>query len=835
MIGNNDPDGGDFLTPSSVSFVQAIPGSANTDGSYMLDAEGTGLSPRCDAPGVGNGFQCTARLDDPDTEDCDEADGDGDFTLGDLAFALHASPVTRRTKALPPGIAAGSWSVDDIEPAWNQPRDIDGDLPPFFTTDSDENFGGGTGSRFADNFTAFEAMAIEQISWWGFYRSQWDAPSVPDKFTIRFYKDLNGIPGQLRIGLVVDPTKLTRERVELTGIPGTTAMWKYTLDLTQAFVGDATQNIVANDTEWISVTNDSAATEDYTWVWARGAGGDGDNRSAQLAPIDEDGTTPWEPFGADMAFQLSEGASVYAVDVVDDMLAVHLDAVDGGQGLAYIHGTVGEALLENGDPNPEADAIRWNFVSAPLKMYNVYDAGNVLASDLVGGAGVLGAGMAEISQQDLDNILGQEGSPGPDAVVTAVFRGLADYAVNTDENGTERHGRIDFLCDRGIAYFIDPAQVGRIAGPQALEVKGLMFADGARGTTGSGSAAGLFKPRNLIVLSPDSGQRSLGRDCQPGDQIECDGAMIDCPVDGTCPVPLGGVPCDTNEDCATSEDATFCTFDSCVDGSCEFLAGKFGDVVGAGGVCGPDNDVALNDILAVLDGFAGTFRDPCTKGNIDIGGSQGSCQPDDDIALADILHVLDAFAGTSPCTAICANGGPAIEPPAPRRLANGRPSSSAAASFTLVTSDRSVAAGGEFSVDVYVSGATGLRGYEVSLAATGGRRGSLELVDVAIRSERSDFALNGSASVVTDDLTRGRVAAALYQGETVDSGDNAYLGTFTFRASDDAAGAFDLSIETGGTSLVDAIHRDIPSTPDASTAIRVGSDRSQRSKASRRR
>ena len=88
--------------------------------------------------------------------------------------------------------------------------------------------------------------------------------------------------------------------------------------------------------------------------------------------------------------------------------------------------------------------------------------------------------------------------------------------------------------------------------------------------------------------------------------------------------------------------------------------------------------------------------------------------------------------------------------------------------------------------------------------------------------------------LVTDDVSQGRLAAALYNRYTVDSGDNAYLGTFTFRASDDAAGGFDVSIRTNGTTLADADQLDI-AAGGASTSIRVGSVRSQRSKASRRR
>ena len=70
-------------------------------------------------------------------------------------------------------------------------------------------------------------------------------------------------------------------------------------------------------------------------------------------------------------------------------------------------------------------------------------------------------------------------------------------------------------------------------------------------------------------------------------------------------------------------------------------------------MCGPDGEVNLFDILAVLNAFAGGYPEGCELVNIDIAGDVGSCVPNDTIDLADILGVLDAFQGVGDC---CANG-----------------------------------------------------------------------------------------------------------------------------------------------------------------------------------
>lgn len=120
--------------------------------------------------------------------------------------------------------------------------------------------------------------------------------------------------------------------------------------------------------------------------------------------------------------------------------------------------------------------------------------------------------------------------------------------------------------------------------------------------------------------------------CCPADCI--DGDLCDCP------------PCTNNADC---NHGNVCEFSACIDNACRTTKAAYADVAGAGGTCGPDGQINLSDILALLDGFQGIFSEGCEFANMNIAGSGGSCEPDDSIDLSDILAALDAFQGDDPC------------------------------------------------------------------------------------------------------------------------------------------------------------------------------------------
>jgi hypothetical protein len=91
------------------------------------------------------------------------------------------------------------------------------------------------------------------------------------------------------------------------------------------------------------------------------------------------------------------------------------------------------------------------------------------------------------------------------------------------------------------------------------------------------------------------------------------------------------VVCELDVDCDDSSD---CTIDTCEGGDCVFTSILFGDVDDSG-------LVDLNDLTCVMDAFTGSVA--CPQADI------FPCSPDAVINVDDILSVVDAFAGINPC------------------------------------------------------------------------------------------------------------------------------------------------------------------------------------------
>ena len=150
-----------------------------------------------------------------------------------------------------------------------------------------------------------------------------------------------------------------------------------------------------------------------------------------------------------------------------------------------------------------------------------------------------------------------------------------------------------------------------------------------------------------VAGSSDGSAVRIGTDCNSNGVPDATDI-----ADGTSPDVNGnGVPdecdaCVTSTECA---DDSVCTFDTCGQSGCTHESARYGDVAGSPGTCGPDGDVSLVDILAVLDGFQNVFADGCGPSNIDMASQAGACLGDGAIDLSDVLAVLDAFQGTTSC------------------------------------------------------------------------------------------------------------------------------------------------------------------------------------------
>ena len=146
-------------------------------------------------------------------------------------------------------------------------------------------------------------------------------------------------------------------------------------------------------------------------------------------------------------------------------------------------------------------------------------------------------------------------------------------------------------------------------------------------------------------------------DCggEPGcDDCDGNGSLDRCDIAGGQPDVNGNGVLDTCEppctDNASCNDSDLCSFDRCSDNLCwHDEDARYGDVAGEGGVCGPDGDVNLSDIIAVLNAFADLYAGGCELVNVDIAGDEGSCVPNEIIDLSDILGVLNAFQGDDSC------------------------------------------------------------------------------------------------------------------------------------------------------------------------------------------
>ncbi len=263
--------------------------------------------------------------------------------------------------------------------------------------------------------------------------------------------------------------------------------------------------------------------------------------------------------------------------------------------------------------------------------------------------------------------------------------------------------------------------------------------------------------------------------------------IVTCTVVADCADPLGdGV---TDDVCVSWE---------CLAGICVATDLSVPSDMGSPlGDCAPDTFCSLADALHALTCFAGT--NTCDRLNIDAGQALGVCAPDGFCNLADALHALTCFAGTNTCAC-----GPAPD-------GTSGPTVGGSAVLRAVADARSIKAGSEVQVRMFVDEPLdALLGYQLTAVVSGGRRGSLELMDIAVESRR-DAVYTGAANAFSAfNIENRQMLAGDFDGP-VSTRANGYLATFTFRASEDAVGAF----------VVDVVRDDLTQT------LMVGAEQSE--------
>jgi hypothetical protein len=212
--------------------------------------------------------------------------------------------------------------------------------------------------------------------------------------------------------------------------------------------------------------------------------------------------------------------------------------------------------------------------------------------------------------------------------------------------------------------------------------------------------------------------------------------------------------------------------------------------------CDHDSDgfITIGDVLLSVEAFQGNYAHT-TLEVVDI----WPCAPNRLINIDDLQWTVNTFMGQTyadtGCPLPCDGSAAPADGPA------GASTSPEPATLSVVPSLDRVPAGGSVDVDVYVGTVSDLRAYQVALEVTGGRRGGFELTRIRIDTDRAKYAFGSSKIVEAIDLSEARVGALPFSG-TSGVRKSAYLATFTFKASEDAKGTFDVRVQLGEKSLL---------------------------------
>jgi len=150
-------------------------------------------------------------------------------------------------------------------------------------------------------------------------------------------------------------------------------------------------------------------------------------------------------------------------------------------------------------------------------------------------------------------------------------------------------------------------------------------------------------------------------------------------------------------------------------------------------------------------------------------------------------------------------------------LSRGSASNSVAAITVVPVSQ----ANGEYVFDAYAQNVSGLRTYQVKLAASGGEKGTLTLSDVRIDATRPDYVFFGNEAVKAADPSGSRLGGTMYDG-TVSAAAPVYLGTWVFQASADASGAFQVNVVSGSESFLATPGNDMIATRAEGANVQIG-------------
>ena len=127
----------------------------------------------------------------------------------------------------------------------------------------------------------------------------------------------------------------------------------------------------------------------------------------------------------------------------------------------------------------------------------------------------------------------------------------------------------------------------------------------------------------------------------------------------------------------------------------------------------------------------------------------------------------------------------------------------AGGTVTIVPRQTSVHPGDLLTVDMFLTGATGVRAYQVMLDTAGGDSGSISRDLMILDANRQDYIFFGTDEIIKgEDQVNGRVGAVKIYG-AVNIDQSVYLGSETFLVSDDASGSFQINVRRIDTLVTD--------------------------------
>ena len=139
----------------------------------------------------------------------------------------------------------------------------------------------------------------------------------------------------------------------------------------------------------------------------------------------------------------------------------------------------------------------------------------------------------------------------------------------------------------------------------------------------------------------------------------------------------------------------------------------------------------------------------------------------------------------------------------------------------IVPREASGLGGDLFTVDVFIRSAKNLRTYQVALDVTGGSSGSLTREEAWIDVDRTDYIFGSAQAIKAVDEVGGRMGGVLFDG-TVQVTGQVYVGTFAFRASDDAEGTFSVRARSNGDTFISGERHALQSLNMQAATITVG-------------